>query len=243
MAASSQRQAEGEGVGEIGDDPLPPGQVASWLRFSILSGRLFAGNSLPSIRELSKRTGVNVNTVRATYAELEREGLVTMRHGSGSFVADHVRPAPALEIIATAAVEQARAAGIETSDLLAAIQTAAGEAPSTTDSLVPDSSAGDEEVARSLELRSRLGIFDLHRPTDDGRAAVRRELRRQITFLESLLRTRDEETPPAGAQKGRGAPARVADVDELERVRDELLRRLDDVRLRAHRARPEDPTT
>jgi len=38
------------------------------------------------VRDLAAQLGVNVNTVRAAYAELERDGLVRTRHGVGTFV-------------------------------------------------------------------------------------------------------------------------------------------------------------
>src|ERR1044072_2088253 len=75
-------------------DELPVGLQLSWrLRALIATGHLAAGGRLPSSRRLSEWAGVNVNTVRAVYAGLEREGMVVSRQGQGTFVADGFGPA------------------------------------------------------------------------------------------------------------------------------------------------------
>jgi DNA-binding transcriptional regulator YhcF (GntR family) len=66
---------------------LPLGaQLAGRIRTTLREGRLGPGDRLPSVRELAEGAGVNVNTVRAVYARLEREGLVRSEHGRGTFV-------------------------------------------------------------------------------------------------------------------------------------------------------------
>src|SRR5262249_46769790 len=52
----------------------------------VADGELAPGERLPSVRNLAARLGVNVNTVRAAYAELERDELVRTRHGVGTVV-------------------------------------------------------------------------------------------------------------------------------------------------------------
>jgi len=75
------------------NDPLPLGvQLAARVRSAVQSGRLGAGDRLPSVRELAEGAGVNVNTARAVYARLESEGVVRSEHGRGTFVAG-ARPA------------------------------------------------------------------------------------------------------------------------------------------------------
>jgi GntR family transcriptional regulator len=51
-------------------------------------GTLNPGDPLPSVRQLAAELGVNPNTVQQAYRELEREGLVRVRRGQGTFVAD-----------------------------------------------------------------------------------------------------------------------------------------------------------
>ncbi len=72
-------------------DELPVGLQLTWrLRALIATGRLRSGERLPSFRRLADWAGVNVNTVRAVYAGLEREGLVVSRQGQGTFVAEGI---------------------------------------------------------------------------------------------------------------------------------------------------------
>lgn len=62
-------------------------QVAEQLRRQIESGELSPQTRLPPSRILAKKLGVNRITIVNAYAELEAEGLVVSRVGSGTFVA------------------------------------------------------------------------------------------------------------------------------------------------------------
>lgn len=61
-------------------------QIENHVQFAIASGRLKAGDQLPSVRELSERLGVNPNTVAKAYRDLEVMGLLYTRRGMGVFV-------------------------------------------------------------------------------------------------------------------------------------------------------------
>jgi GntR family transcriptional regulator len=61
-------------------------QIENSVQFAIASGRLKAGDQLPSIRELSERLKVNPNTVVKAYRDLEVMGLVYSRRGMGVFI-------------------------------------------------------------------------------------------------------------------------------------------------------------
>jgi GntR family transcriptional regulator len=65
-------------------------QILRQLRLAVASGRLTAGERLPSARDCAAEVGVNFHTVRKAYAELEREGLLETRRGLGTFVAARV---------------------------------------------------------------------------------------------------------------------------------------------------------
>lgn len=68
--------------------PTPPSeQIADQVRFAVSGGRLAPGDRLPSVRGLAAQALVNPNTVARAYRELEREGTVETRPGSGVFVA------------------------------------------------------------------------------------------------------------------------------------------------------------
>ena len=73
-------------VNRRSDVPLGA-QLAARIRDFVQDGSLARGERLPSVRELATAAGVNVNTVRAVYARLESEGIVTSQHGRGTFVA------------------------------------------------------------------------------------------------------------------------------------------------------------
>ena len=62
-------------------------QVAEQLRRSIRTGLFAAGQRLPSSRALAAHLGVSRATVVAALTELDGEGWVDSRHGSGTYVA------------------------------------------------------------------------------------------------------------------------------------------------------------
>ena len=63
-------------------------QLFRILKDGILSGKLEAGEALPSTRELSKELGVSRNTVCAAYEMLWTEGYILNRPGAPSRVAE-----------------------------------------------------------------------------------------------------------------------------------------------------------
>ncbi|MBD0372505.1 MAG: GntR family transcriptional regulator [Pyrinomonadaceae bacterium] len=62
-------------------------QVADGIRALIARGELREGAQLPPVRQLASDLGVNLNTIATAYRELQSEGLITVRHGSGALVA------------------------------------------------------------------------------------------------------------------------------------------------------------
>jgi DNA-binding transcriptional regulator YhcF (GntR family) len=61
-------------------------QLITQVTLGILCKDLKAGERLPSTRELARRFGIHANTASAAYRELEREGWLEFRHGSGVYV-------------------------------------------------------------------------------------------------------------------------------------------------------------
>ena len=61
-------------------------QIVEQTRQALEHGRLEVGDQLPTAREVVSTTGINPNTVLKAYRELERQGLVEGRVGTGTFV-------------------------------------------------------------------------------------------------------------------------------------------------------------
>jgi DNA-binding transcriptional regulator YhcF (GntR family) len=196
------------------DDEIPVGLQLAWrLRALIATGRLTSGDKLPGVRELAQQVGVNVNTARAVYARLENDGLLASRRGLGTFVADHVETSPAIERLASAALDGARAADVDPRELVRAIYASGWSAE-----------GGDTEL-----IGGGTGLPDVGPAADE--AAARRELRRQIGRLERQLASYPEASANAKATHPLLRPkGHVAGVGELEAIRDELMSRLKQAR-------------
>jgi GntR family transcriptional regulator len=67
-------------------------QVVNQVKYLVAAGRLAPGEEIPPIRTLAEQLVVNPNTVAKAYHELEREGVVTKRHGSGTYISDNGSP-------------------------------------------------------------------------------------------------------------------------------------------------------
>jgi len=67
-------------------------QIVNQVKHLIASRRLSPGDEIPPIRTLANDLLINPNTVARAYLELEREGLVFKRHGSGTFISDGGSP-------------------------------------------------------------------------------------------------------------------------------------------------------
>jgi GntR family transcriptional regulator len=61
-------------------------QVVDEIKGLIARGELTEGSALPPVRQIAADLGVNQNTIATAYRELAREGLITVRHGSGAVV-------------------------------------------------------------------------------------------------------------------------------------------------------------
>lgn len=69
-------------------DPRPIyQQVADGIKELIARGKLAEGAALPPVRQVAADLGVNLNTIATAYRELRKDGLIVIKHGSGSVVA------------------------------------------------------------------------------------------------------------------------------------------------------------
>jgi GntR family transcriptional regulator len=62
-------------------------QVVDEIKGLIARRELREGAALPPVRQVAADLGVNLNTIAAAYRELQREGLINIRHGAGAVVA------------------------------------------------------------------------------------------------------------------------------------------------------------
>ena len=61
-------------------------QLMQQIRHATETGALRDGDQLPGIRTLAEELVISPNTVVKAYTELQHEGLLDLRHGSGAFV-------------------------------------------------------------------------------------------------------------------------------------------------------------
>jgi GntR family transcriptional regulator len=194
------------------DGDLPVGVQLSWrVRALIVTGRLGPGEPLPSVRRLASWAGVNVNTVRAVYESLERDGLILSRQGQGTFVTEHATAEPHLETIALDALRRGEEAGADLRQLAIVLMACANMLGTEAQQAPPVTATGSvgfvEESSETIE--------------------VRQELRRQIARLEGELAAYVRDLPSEGLSTAPlRAEAHIAGVEELEQTRDTLIAQL-----------------
>ncbi len=94
-------------------------QITEGIRFAIATGDAADGDRLTSVRILAKELLVNPNTIGKVYRDLEREGVVRTKPGSGVFVAPGARAicrkasVVAVRAAVMRAVEKGLAAGLD----------------------------------------------------------------------------------------------------------------------------------
>ena len=99
-------------------------QIIDQVRGGIASGRLVAGDQLPTVRQLAVDLAINPNTVVRAYRELELGGLLETHQGTGTFIstrkmqrADAERERQLTQIVRDC-VSRAGAAGFTVDDLI-----------------------------------------------------------------------------------------------------------------------------
>lgn len=107
-------------------------QIMDEVRRAIVVGTLRAEDPLPSVRELASELVVNPRTVSQAYQELEREGVIYVRRGQGTFVSPSARRGAGerrslAKAVAKRALLEARRNGIGAEELVAMIQKLARE--------------------------------------------------------------------------------------------------------------------
>jgi GntR family transcriptional regulator len=122
-------------------------RVANAIREQIQNGKLPRGAKLPGELELSKELGVSRQTLREATRKLTSEGLLTIRHGAGTFVAERS--------------EQLRSALDTMSSMSALIRGHGGE--SKVDDLRVRSIPATAEIAAALDLPESSPVAEIFR--------------------------------------------------------------------------------
>ncbi len=102
-------------------------QVVYAVRRAVVTGQMRAGDPFPSVRALSQALKINPNTAHKIVGTLTEEGLLAVRPGIGTVVAESRAGGSAarrdvLEQDAERLVVEARRAGVPLKDLIGAIR-------------------------------------------------------------------------------------------------------------------------
>jgi GntR family transcriptional regulator len=125
-------------------------QIMDEVRRALVVGTLRPEDPLPSVRELASELVVNPRTVSQAYRELEREGVVYVRRGQGTFVAPDAHPGRQERLalgreVAKRALLEARRSGLGVEDLLMFIREVAASEEGELSPVVSAANQGDEE--------------------------------------------------------------------------------------------------
>ena len=98
-------------------------QIMDEVRRALVVGTLRPEDPLPSVRELAAELVVNPRTVSQAYHELEREGVVYVRRGQGTFVsagaqANSEERQALVRAVAKRALLEARRSGVDVEELV-----------------------------------------------------------------------------------------------------------------------------
>jgi GntR family transcriptional regulator len=106
-------------------------QIMDEIRRAVVLGSLGPDEPLPSVRQLAQDLRVNPNTVQQAYRELERDGVVYVRRGQGTYVTagsrDGAERRALLDAVRDRALRDAYRHGISASELAAALQRVAAD--------------------------------------------------------------------------------------------------------------------
>jgi GntR family transcriptional repressor for pyruvate dehydrogenase complex len=196
-------------------------QIVDDLRERILSGSLPNGSRLPAERELAESYGVSGATVRESVRVLTAMGLISARHGSGSFVTADTSTMIALSVASVVRLENAGVA--DALGVLAALNRQAVQ--------LAVQEATDAEIASYREAAEQLAVIDdvprtaealrvfLRRPSELSRNPLLAALCRLFADLQVELALETSGGALANWQRVVGVlqPERLAIVEAVER--------------------------
>jgi len=110
------------------DDRMPIyRQIILQFSRALVRGDIRLGDRIPSIRELSALLRVNTNTVQRVYQEMERDGMISSKRGTGYFITEDlvmtekIRRDMTLDALSRF-VEEMCALGLRDNDILTALE-------------------------------------------------------------------------------------------------------------------------
>jgi GntR family transcriptional regulator len=106
-------------------------QIVDEVRRAIVVGKLKPEDPLPSVRDLASDLVINPRTVSQAYQELEREGVVYVKRGQGTFVAPTRKNTRERQHLARGVAKrtliEARRSGLDVEELIATLREVAAE--------------------------------------------------------------------------------------------------------------------
>jgi GntR family transcriptional regulator len=103
-------------------------QIVDEVRRALVLGRITVDEPLPSVRQLSAELRINPNTVSQAYRELERDGVVEVRRGQGTYIVkasvNGTQRKTLARDVAARALRDAHRNGLTADDLVQAIRSA-----------------------------------------------------------------------------------------------------------------------
>jgi GntR family transcriptional regulator len=96
-------------------------QLMEQVKHAVETGALKSGDQLPTIRKLAEDLVMNPNTVARAYRELEHEGIIELKHGSGAFISESTawktKVSKKAQAVVQSAVERLVASGLSASEI------------------------------------------------------------------------------------------------------------------------------
>ena len=107
-------------------------QIMDEIRRAIVVGKLKPEDPLPSVRDLASELAINPRTVSQAYQELEREEVVYVKRGQGTFVSPTMKKNSRerqnlARALAKRTLIEARRSGLDLQELIASLKEAAAE--------------------------------------------------------------------------------------------------------------------
>jgi GntR family transcriptional regulator len=134
-------------------------QLEQQIKHLIMTGGFEVGDRLPSIRAMAGFLRINRNTVARVFSDLEREGFVESRRGSGMYVLEP--PVDAVEMngdVLDRVMDLAAAQGLPVEDLAYALLARAGAEPREKTKILFVECTREELEQFSEELEAQLPV-------------------------------------------------------------------------------------